>query len=78
MLSSDLLSLRGTQFALWRPTSNGNPPVLVIGTFASGNPNALANRKDIPLVAAGAAQPGLWVLQVARSGLDDGIYHYWF
>ena len=78
MLSSDLLSLRETNFALWRPTLNSNPPVLVIGKLTAGNPNSLADRKDIPLTAAGSAQPGLWLLPVARSGLADGIYHYWF
>jgi len=76
MLPSDLLLLRKTNFALWRPNLNGHPPVLVIGAFAAGNPNSLSNRRDIPLAAAGAAAPGLWILPVAGSGLPDGIYHY--
>ncbi len=78
MLASDLLLRRETHFTLWRPTASTMPPVLVIGAFASGNPNALANRKDIPLAAAGTAAPGLWVLPAAATGLADGIYHYWF
>src|SRR6266496_2012468 len=78
MLSSDFLLRRETQFALWRPTLSTKPPVLVIGSFAAGNPNSLANRKDIALSPAGAAAPGLWVLPAVATGLADGIYHYWF
>jgi len=78
MLSSDLLQRRETQFTLWRPGPGVQPPVLVIGTFAAGNPNTLVGRQDIPLSQAGPGAPGLWILSVAQSGLADGVYHYWF
>jgi pullulanase len=78
MLASDLLQRRETNFTFWRPGPGAQPPVLVIGTFAAGNPNTLASRQDIPLSPAGAAAPGLWILSAAQSGLADGIYHYWF
>ena len=78
MLPSDLLLRRQTDFALWRPRLGGKPPVLVIGTFAAGNPNTLVNRKDIPLSTADPSTPGLWAIAAAVSGLADGIYHYWF
>ena len=76
--SSDLLLRRETQFTLWRPSISVTPPVLVIGTFAFGNPNTLANRKDIPLSEPEPETPGLWAIAVGKSGLPDGIYHYWF
>lgn len=78
MLPSDLLLRRETQFTFWRPSVGGKAPVLVIGTFAAGNPNTLANSRNIPLVAAGPNAPGLWTVPAAASGLPDGIYHYWF
>jgi pullulanase len=78
MLSADLLLRRETQFALWLPSATGKSPVLVIGTFAAGNPNTLANRKVITLSKASPTTPGLWVVSAAESGLADGIYHYWF
>ena len=78
MLPSDLLLRRQTDFAFWRPRLGGTPPVLVIGTFAAGNPNTIVNRKDIPLSTAGPKTPGLWAIAAAESGLADGIYHYWF
>ena len=78
MLPSDLLLRRQTDFAFWRPRLGGKPPVLVIGTFAAGNPNTIVNRKDIPLSKAGPKTPGLWAIAAAESGLADGIYHYWF
>jgi pullulanase len=78
MLPSDLLLRRETHFTVWRPNLDDKPPLLVIGTFVAGNPNSLANRKDIPLSKAGPASPGLWVLAASGSGLPDGIYHYWF
>ena len=74
MLPSDLLLLRETHFTLWRPSLGGRPPVLVIGTFAAGNPNTLANRKDIPLSEAGPNLPGLWTIAAAESRLAEGIY----
>ncbi len=77
-LSCDLLLRRETHFTLWRPSSDVRPPVLVIGTFAAGNPNSLANRKDIPLSAANPNVPGLWTIAAAEIGFPDGIYHYWF
>ncbi len=49
MLPSDLLLRRETHFTFWRPNLDDTPPVLVIGTFAAGNPNSLANQKQIPL-----------------------------
>jgi pullulanase len=78
MLSSDLLARRETHFTLWRPGPGVKPPLLVIGTFAAGNPNTLANGKNIPLAVADPALPGLWVIAAAETGLPDGIYHYWF
>ena len=78
MLLADLLLLRETHFALWRPSPNTNAPVLVIGTFAAGEPNTLADRKDLELSKAAPASPGLWVIPAAELGLADGIYHYWF
>ncbi|MGH9828055.1 MAG: alpha-amylase family glycosyl hydrolase, partial [Blastocatellia bacterium] len=78
MLSSDLLLRRETHFTLWRPGRGGQPPVLVIGTFAPGNPNTLAGRKDFPLSPADPNTPGLWTIAATESGLPDGIYHYWF
>jgi 1,4-alpha-glucan branching enzyme len=51
---------------------------LVIGTFAAGNPNTLANRRDIAFSSAGIGAPGLWLISAAESDLPDGIYHYWF
>lgn len=77
MLPSDLLLRRETLFALWRPTLDGKRPVLVIGTFSSGNPNTLVSRKDIPFSKAGPNTPGLWTIAVAETGLPEGIYHYW-
>jgi len=78
MLPADLLLRRETHFSVWRPNLDTKPPVLVIGTFVAGNPNSLANRKDIPLSKAGPGSPGLWALAATDSGLPDGIYHYWF
>ncbi len=77
MLTSDLLQRRETHFALWRPSGVGNPPVLVIGIFEAGNPNTLANRREIQLTPL-ATSPGLWVIAAADCGLADGIYHYWY
>lgn len=77
MLPSDLLLRRQTHFALWRPHLGGNAPVLVIGRFAAGNPNFLADGTEIPL-SADAGVPGLWTIAAADTGLADGIYHYWF
>jgi hypothetical protein len=62
MLPSDLLLRRETQFTFWRPSVGGQAPVLVIGTFAAGNPNTLANSRSIPLSAAGPNAPGLWTV----------------
>jgi hypothetical protein len=73
-VSSDLLLRRETQFTLWCPSIGVRPPVLVIGTFAFGNPNTLANRKDIPLSEADPGTPGLWSIAAGESGLPDGIY----
>jgi 1,4-alpha-glucan branching enzyme len=78
MLPSDLLGRRETQFSLWRPSAAGKPPVLVIGTFTAGNPNTLADRKEITLSKADPTTPGLWVVSAAKTELADGIYHYWF
>lgn len=78
MLSSDLLLRRETHFTLWRPNSNVKPPVLVIGSFMAGNPNTLANRKNISLSRVGLTTPGLWALAASDVGFPDGIYHYWF
>jgi len=78
MLSSDFLLLRETHFALWCPSPEIKAPVLVIGTFAAGNQNTLANRHEIPFSKAGPGAPGLWIIPAATSGLPDGIYHYWF
>jgi pullulanase len=78
MLPSDLLHRRETHFTFWLPSLWARPPVLVIGTFAAGNPNTLANRKDIPLSQADPKLPGLWAIAAADTGLPDGIYHYWF
>jgi pullulanase len=75
MLPADLLQRRETHFTFWLPSLTAKPPVLVIGTFAAGNPNTLANRRDIPL---GLAAPGLWAVNAAGTGLANGIYHYWF
>jgi len=77
MLASDLLKRRETQFTFWRPSGAGQAPVLVIGTFAAGNPNTLANSKEIALTAVPNC-PGLWSADAKSSGLADGIYHYWF
>jgi hypothetical protein len=52
-------------------------PVLVIGTSAAGNPNTLANRRDIRLVQDPNLL-GLWDATVPDTGLPDGIYHHWF
>jgi len=78
MLPADLLDRRQTHFTLWRPNLSKQPPVLVIGTFAAGNPNTLANRKDIPFAQRGQSAPGLWSIAALQTGLADGIYHYWF
>jgi pullulanase len=75
---SDLLLRRQTHFTFWRPSIGVTPPVLVIGTFAFGNPNTLANRKEIPLSQADPTTPGLWAVAAAETALADGIYHYWF
>ncbi|PYY24990.1 MAG: alpha amylase [Acidobacteria bacterium] len=74
----DVLLRRQSSFLLWRSASSLKAPLLIIGEFAAGNPNTLANRKDIPLVGAGPTSPGLWALAASDSGLADGIYHYWF
>lgn len=78
MVPSDILDRRETHFTFWLPSLRERPPVLVIGTFAAGNPNTLANRKDIPLSRADSKLPGLWAIAAAGTGLSDGIYHYWF
>ena len=75
MLPSDLLLRRQTHFALWRPHLGGIPPVLVVGRFVAGNPNAFTDAREIPLAPD---VPGLWTLAAAVTGLPDGIYHYWF
>jgi pullulanase len=72
MITCDLLERRQSHFALWRPTGSGNAPVLIIGTFEAGNPNRLANRKDISLRQINA-NPGLWAIAAANCGLADGI-----
>lgn len=77
MITCDLLERRQSHFALWRPAGSENAPVLVIGTFEAGNPNRLANRKEIPLQQINA-DPGLWAIAAADAGLTDGIYHYWY
>src|SRR5438045_7010806 len=71
----DVLLRRQSSFLLWRSASSLKAPLLIIGEFAAGNPNTLANRKDIPLVGAGPTSPGLWALAASDSGLADGIYH---
>jgi pullulanase len=76
LLAADLLQLRQTNFALWNPSGGANPPVLVIGVFQAGNPNTLANARNILLLASG--KPGLWTIAAANCNLADGIYHYWF
>jgi len=76
LLAADLLQLRQSNFALWNPSGGVNPPVLVIGVFQPGNPNTLANARNIPLLASG--KPGLWTIAAANCNLADGIYHYWF
>jgi pullulanase len=75
MLASDLLQRRETAFTFWIPNLRQRP-VLVIGNFAAGNPNTLANRKDIRLVQD-SSHPGLWAVTATETGLSDGIYHYW-
>jgi pullulanase len=77
MPQADLLERRRTHFTLWRTNQNQNPPQLVIGTFQAGNPNTVATIPDIPLISS-AAQPGLFTLAAAATGLADGVYHYWF
>ena len=77
MLAADLLDRRKTHFTLWRPNGNTNAPKLVIGTFQAGNPNVVANRVELSLVTS-ANTPGLWTLGAGDTGLDDGIYHYWY
>jgi pullulanase len=76
LLPADLLQLRQTNFALWNPSLAANAPTLVIGVFQPGNPNTLANARNIPLQPSG--QPGLWTIPAANCGLADRIYHYWF
>src|SRR5260370_7683864 len=76
MLPSDLLLRRQTDFAFWRPRLGGKPPVLVIGTFAAGNPNTIVNRKDIPLSTAGPQTPRLWAIAPAATGPPAALYHY--
>jgi 1,4-alpha-glucan branching enzyme len=76
VLAADLLQLRQTRFALWRPDGGDTPPVLVIGIFQAGNPNLLAHRQDIPLQSSG--KPDLWTIAAADCRLADGVYHYWF
>ena len=78
MVPADLLRRRETHFTLWRPQAGGKPPVLAIGTFAAGNPNTLANRREFPLSMNDPTAPGLWMIPAAALGLPDGIYHYWF
>ena len=77
MSVSDLLQRRETSFTCWRPTVRTQPPVLVIGSFSPGNPNTLANSKDIALTQDPVLS-GLWTVTAAATGLPDGIYHYWF
>ena len=77
MLPADLLDRRKTHFTLWRPNGNTNAPKLVIGTFQAGNPNVVANRRELSL-ASSAATAGLWTLGARDTGLADGIYHYWY
>lgn len=76
MLPSDLLLRRQTHFTLWRPHDGGAAPILVVGRFAAGNPNSLADQREIALATTDA--PGLWALAATDTGLPDGIYHYWF
>src|SRR5689334_201292 len=76
MLASDLLQRRETAFTFWIPNLRQRP-VLVIGNFAAGNPNDLANRRDIRLVQD-STHSGLWAVTATDTGLSDGIYHYWF
>jgi pullulanase len=77
MLLSDLLQRRETSFTCWKPSVGKQPPALVIGSFLPGNPNSLANSKEIALTEDPLLL-GLWTVTAAATGLPDGIYHYWF
>jgi hypothetical protein len=68
MLASDLLQRRETAFTFWIPNLRQRP-VLVIGNFAAGNPNELANRRDIRLVQD-STHPGLWAVTATDTGLS--------
>jgi pullulanase len=73
----DLFALRATAFVLWRPAQTVPAPVLVIGTYAAGDPPQLAAPRRITL-AADPARPGVWSVSLADCALADGVYHYWF
>src|SRR5271165_5312025 len=78
MLPADLLVRRETHFTFWLPSLAATAPVLVIGTFAAGNPNTLAGITNIPMSPAGATLPGLFAVAASETGLPGGVYHYWF
>ena len=73
----DLLTHKRTHFVLWRPSSSGTPPRLVIGTATPGANGGFDPLADLPM-ENGLGIPDVWDLPAAALGLEDGVYHYWF
>lgn len=77
-----LLERKRTHFVLWRPSPEGDPPQLVIGTYDPALAPALADERTLPLRASAlpGVEPGtLWELAASECGLEEGrVYHYWF
>ena len=78
---SNILIRRQTHFVLWRPSSVGTAPELVIGRLQNGNPptfQQLARRTLQPAMSSGTPIDGLFELDASALGLPDDVYHYWF
>src|SRR4051812_23417516 len=75
---ADILNRKKLAFVLWRPRLGAPPPVLVIGTFAPGNPPSLTGESRF-LLAPIAGFPDLFSINAAGCGLTaNTAYHYWF
>ncbi len=77
-VTTDILSRRAAQFALWCPRPQSVAPQLVIGRLQPGNPPTFVGLPSLPLAPAAGAQD-LFVIDSAACGLQAGtVYCYWF
>ena len=77
-MTAHVLTLRRTEFVLWRPARTDPVPLLVIGRLQPGAPVTLVGERSVPL-APSPHGADLWTVPAARCGLEDGqVWHYWF